>query len=369
MMKKIFTLFCSLVVGACSYGDYDYTKTAPVIVSPMSSSNVADVSASFRDTFCTLLATQSETTTVCADYFYDFGSLDVDGYKTLQLEPIRTPLHILIIPGIFGECITNEVAPFEYASRFLSDRYPNVRISLASNVNGRASSQFNSEQIRKKIQSLSVSPDERLILISYSKGTTDTLHYLADHYGVGSMKISAVVSLAGVVIGTPIADKAGQIGEKIGANLSIEDCPTQDASGIRSLTVKSQFKWLSDNPQIFDHKIPMFSLAAASDADDISAIFRLSHQYIQKVAGINDGQVPASHQIIPGSYLLGHIRADHWAGILPFSRKKSEDLSLTNKMVKALADENEFPREVLLESIVRAVDQKLRYLNDCNVKC
>jgi hypothetical protein len=346
--------------GACSSGDYEFTKVAPVIVSPLSTSNVEDVSGVFRDTFCTLLTAQSDDTHECSDYFYDFGAPEAITFERRDLKPLATPMHILIIPGIFGECITNEVSPFEYASRYVSDRYPNIRISLANEVNGRASSQFNSNQIRKEIQSLDVRPDERLVLISYSKGAADTLHYLANHYGTETKKISAIVSLAGVVIGTPIADRAGETVARIGGNLPLEECPTQDASGIESLTLKSQFKWLSDNPQIFDHQISFFSLVTASDTDRTSAIFRPFHAYIQEAAGINDGQVPASHQIIPGSRLLGHIRSDHWAAILPFSRKDALDLGGTNRLVKLLATKNEFPREVLLESILRTVDQELR---------
>jgi len=55
-------------------------------------------------------------------------------------------------------------------------------------------------------------------------------------------------------------------------------------------------------------------------------------------------------QLIPGCTLLGYVKADHWALAIPFSQ---------DKFAPALIDKNEFPREVLLEAVIRFVEERL----------
>jgi hypothetical protein len=55
---------------------------------------------------------------------------------------------------------------------------------------------------------------------------------------------------------------------------------------------------------------------------------------------------------MPGATLLGYVRGDHWAIALPFSRTSSA-------LEAMLIERNAFPREVLLEAIVRRVEESL----------
>jgi hypothetical protein len=55
-------------------------------------------------------------------------------------------------------------------------------------------------------------------------------------------------------------------------------------------------------------------------------------------------------QLIPKCTLLGYVNGDHWAVAIPFSQ---------DKFAPALIDKNEFPREVLLEAVIRFVEEKL----------
>ena len=56
--------------------------------------------------------------------------------------------------------------------------------------------------------------------------------------------------------------------------------------------------------------------------------------------------------IVPGSKLLGFVLADHWAVSLPLAREvpKPEFLGL---------DRNEFPRDALVEAVVRSIEEDL----------
>ena len=56
--------------------------------------------------------------------------------------------------------------------------------------------------------------------------------------------------------------------------------------------------------------------------------------------------------LIPGSTLLGYVNADHWAIAMPISREMP-------LVAETLIDRNAFPREVLLEAIVRFIEESM----------
>ena len=86
--------------------------------------------------------------------------------------------------------------------------------------------------------------------------------------------------------------------------------------------------------------------------DDISGILQPFYDQLAMIDPRNDSQVIFYDAIIPGSTLLGFVKADHWAVAMPFSRDAPQ-------LSHAVIDKNEFPREVLLEAIIRFVEEKL----------
>ena len=79
-------------------------------------------------------------------------------------------------------------------------------------------------------------------------------------------------------------------------------------------------------------------------------MLQVNYDRLAEIDTRNDSQLIFYDQIIPGSTLLGYVRADHWAVAMPFSQ---------DRVAPVLIDRNEFPREVLLESILRFVEEKL----------
>jgi hypothetical protein len=66
----------------------------------------------------------------------------------------------------------------------------------------------------------------------------------------------------------------------------------------------------------------------------------------------NDSQLVFYDQVIPGSTVLGFFNADHWAMSVPIARQ--------HEVSKAIfADENDFPREIALEAILRFIEEDL----------
>jgi hypothetical protein len=66
----------------------------------------------------------------------------------------------------------------------------------------------------------------------------------------------------------------------------------------------------------------------------------------------NDSQLVFYDQIIPGSTVLAFANADHWAMAAPVARHHDVPSLL-------YATDNDFPREVMLEAILRTVDADL----------
>jgi hypothetical protein len=80
--------------------------------------------------------------------------------------------------------------------------YPSSTVA----VRGRASTEYNAKIIRDHIvREVTATPGKRFLLITYSKGTADSLVALSD-YPELHKHVAALISFAGVVNGTPLAD-------------------------------------------------------------------------------------------------------------------------------------------------------------------
>jgi hypothetical protein len=72
----------------------------------------------------------------------------------------------------------------------------------------------------------------------------------------------------------------------------------------------------------------------------------------------NDGQLIFYDQFIPASALLAFINADHWAMSTPVAQQ----IPIARR---TFANKNDYPQEVLLEAILRYVEEDLaRTLNE-----
>lgn len=334
------------------------------VLQPISKSNIVDDRSRFRELFCKVNKTHSETLAN-----YRFSNL-CDGLLHLLVdEPplensseivlenrLKNRLKVVVIPGMLNECVVDDFSPFSNAIKHLRKEF-DIDISVLSEVRGRASSKHNSSIIFKHINNIVKGDRERVIIVGYSKGVTDLLFYLSDfNYKTSHSKIDAVVSVAGVVNGTPIADDIGTLLKSVMDNLPYDSCPIQDESGVEDLTREKQLLRLGTRS--LPSHIQYYSLAAYSEINNISSILKPFHRKLSVVDPRNDGQVIYFDSIIPNSRLLGFANCDHWAVALPIPDNKSS-LSFIHRMIANQADRNEYPREVLLESIIRFVDSNL----------
>ena len=188
-----------------------------------------------------------------------------------------------------------------------------------------------------------------MVLVGYSKGVPDTLLALVDYSEIRD-RVVAVVSVAGAVGGSPIADSFEGLLLDLVNNIPVPECPPGDGGAIESLRQSTRQEWLSR------HKLPdsirYFSIAGFAEGEEISTILRGYYDKLVFVDPRNDGQLVFWSTVLPGSTLLGYVRADHWAIAMPFS----QDLP---SLSTTLIDHNDFPREILLEAIIRFVEESL----------
>ena len=109
--------------------------------------------------------------------------------------------------------------------------------------------------------------------------------------------------------------------------------------------------WLADNT--LPEHIRYYSVIAFPDRENISNGLQRFHRKLGELKdGRNDSQVVFYDQVIPGSTILGFFNADHWAMSVPIARQ--------HEITQAVfADQNDFPREIALEAILRYIEEDL----------
>ena len=90
----------------------------------------------------------------------------------------------------------------------------------------------------------------------------------------------------------------------------------------------------------------MFSLVAVPQPCRVSPILALLHEELAEIDPRNDGAVLQRDALVPGSYLLAYVNADHLSLVLPL-RQQMPGWRLLYR--------DEVPRAALIEAAVRVV--------------
>jgi hypothetical protein len=316
---------------------------------PASSAQAIDQRGRFREIFCAVHQNNRQRfdlDSACDDLLIRLSGEPPPTGKAVFLGQPRLPLQVLLVPGIFNDCI--RIEPLRHGLKHLQALgYGVAKIA----VSGRSSSIYNARLIKNHLMTPEAGTPVKRILIGYSKGTTDILETLI-RYPEIRPRISAVVALTGTVNGSPLADGLDRDPlTKMAVGLATILCAKGDGGAIQSLRRSERLTWLTRH-QLPD-SIAYFSVGAFTQRTNMSSILRPSYDKLAFLDPRNDGQVLFSDMIIPGSTLLGYANADHWAVAIPFGR----DMPTFAKMVGI--DHNHYPRPILLEAIVRFVEETL----------
>jgi hypothetical protein len=326
------------------------TDTAPLVLLPATQAGVADDRARFREIFCAVMEDHGQELPdyrPCEEALVRVGDEPQPGGATVDLGPTQGNYLIATVPGLGWDCFEewleggnpnlNHVAQFGYES-------------VTLDVDGLSSSGNNARQIRDGLSALPENESGRpIILVGYSKGVPDILRAIVDYPEI-SARVVAVVSIAGAVGGSPLANPAKQSQANILINVPGATCDKGDGGAIESLRPEVRKNWLANN--VLPDHIKYYSVITYPEPDRMSSGLKSNYKKLAKIDSRNDGSVIFYDQIIPGSTITAFANADHFAIVIPIGRSH-EFIGST------IIDKNDFPREAFFEALLRYVEEDL----------
>jgi pimeloyl-ACP methyl ester carboxylesterase len=340
-----------LLAGCSSKPLIPWTDDAPPqALVPVADAGIDDKRGRFREVFCEVLESRGEDWPdyrPCDEALMRVGQEPPGTGQPVNLGQSEKELLMLVVPGVGWECIEDWLDIDESIRKLLTSY--GYAADLVS-VDGLSSSANNARQIRDFIQDLPPElADHDIVLIGYSKGAPDILEAMVN-YPELHPKIAAVISAAGAVGGSPLANTADQKDLNIMQHFPGSDCSAGDGGALDSLRPSTRRAWLAENP--LPREIPYYSLVTYPHPDRMSSALGSSYRKLSKVDARNDSQVIYYDQMIPNSTLVGFINADHWAVAVPVARKHTF-------LGKTFVDKNDYPREALFEALMRFIEEDI----------
>jgi pimeloyl-ACP methyl ester carboxylesterase len=213
---------------------------------------------------------------------------------------------VLVIGGAFSDCREPSSIAFQDAIPGLTAQGVRIR---SLQVSGRSGPQYNARLIAAALGPGQVRPDERVVLVGYSKGAVDALQFLLDFPELRS-PVVAVISVAGAIRGSPLADDGEWWYRTFFDEAFAGTCDPGDGQVVQSLRPQVREAWLDSHP--LPPGIRYYSLVGIPTADQLSRALAVSWRRLADYDRRNDGQVLARDAVLPGSTVLGYVNADHW---------------------------------------------------------
>jgi len=342
----------AVVLSACSTAPLlPYTEVGPpLVLVPASQAGVQDQRGRFREIFCAVLEageTRLHDYRPCEEALTRVGNEPNGSGKSVELGQSKRGLVAVVVPGVGWECFADWLEPKGTVPAHVRQfGYDLVYL----NVDGLSSSTNNARQIRDALMQMDQHGQQpRLVLIGYSKGASDILEAVVSYPEIRN-RIAAVISAGGAVGGSPLANHATQSDLDLMRHWPGSKCTEGDSGAAESLRPATRQAWLATHS--LPNDFPYYSLVTFPEPDRISSLLKGSYKKLSQVDARNDSQLLFYDQIIPGSILLGFANADHWALGVPIARSHST-------LGATFVDKNDFPREALVEAMLRFVEEDL----------
>jgi hypothetical protein len=345
-----FAVAACLTLAACSAPLVPYsTDTPPLVLAPAVQAGVIDERARFREIYCAVLEARRGLPDYrhCEEALTRVGEEPAGTGQPVDLAPSRRRLVAAVVLGLGFDCIEEWLEPTGSVAEHLR-RYGYDQVLLK--VDALSSTANNARQIRDALLAMPVeSGPARLVLIGYSKGAPDILDALVRYPEIRN-RVAAVVSAAGAVGGSPLANDAEEYHAEMLRRFPGAICKPGDGTAVASLRPAARRAWLAANPLPTD--LRYYSLATFPQPQRISAVLKSSYRKLARVDTRNDGQLIFYDQVIPGSRLLAYVNADHWALAVPIARSHAT-------IGAVFVTQNSYPREALMEALLRLIEEDL----------
>lgn len=349
----------AVVLAACSSAPLlAYQPQDPPAVSlPLAAAGVTDARPAFGALFLRELRRRTPDAT-SDDWLH--GPAGVHAEPALErierrFTARRAGTAVLVVPGLFGDCVDDQSVPFGDGVRRAREdeaeaayaQYADLGLHSVrlANLPGRGSPQRNGERLAEAVRALARQAGvQRIVLLAYSKGTTDALHAVTELARDGAGVPLALVSVAGVVMGTPLADRYEALYGAVAGRISPFDCSPSEGGEVAGITRRERLRWMAVNP--LPAGLARFSVVAHATPQETAPLLQATQRLLAQVDPRNDGQMIAADAVLPGGSLLAEARADHWDVALPRNRHP-------NPIVRATASGRDYPREALFRAMMR----------------
>lgn len=349
---RILIILVALSLTACSSKPLIpwSSDSPPQVLVPIAEAGIDDQRGRFREVFCAVLDSKGEEWPdyrPCEEALTRVGTEPPGTGQPVSLGKSQKKVLMLIVPGVGWECIENWL-DIDQSLQDLLNSYGFEAELL--DVDGLSSSANNARQIKEFIDATPPELQEHeIVLIGYSKGSPDILEAVVN-YPELSERVAAVISVAGAVGGSPLANTAEQKDLNIMTHFPDSTCSEGDGGALDSLRPSTRRAWLANNT--LPPEIAYYSLVTYPKPEQMSSVLKGSYEKLSKVDARNDSQVIYHDQMIPNSTLVGFVNADHWAIAVPVARSHTY-------LGRTFVDKNSFPREALFEALLRFVEEDL----------
>jgi hypothetical protein len=326
------------------------TETPPLVLVPATQAGIVDKRARFREIYSAVLEAHGRALPdyrSCEEALSRVGTEPTGTGRAVDLGPSKRHLVAAIVPGIGYECFEKWLEPPGTAAKHVRTQgFDQVVIK----VDGLSSCANNARQIRDALMAMPAdNGPPRIVLIGYSKGAPDILEAIVTYPEIRS-RVAAVVSAAGAIGGSPLANNAEQYQADLLRHFPGATCTSGDGGGVASLRPSVRRAWLAENP--LPAELRYYSVVTFPKPERISQVLQSSYGKLASIDGRNDSQVIFYDEVIPGSTLMGYLNADHWAVAVPIARSHETIGGL-------FVTQNAYPREALLEAMLRFVEEDL----------
>jgi hypothetical protein len=338
----------AMFVGACaSTPPSPYGETAPP---PALGQDILDQRGRFREIYCTIFEQHGPELPdfrPCEEALTRIGKEPPGTGRPVEIGQSNRRLVAAVVPGVGWGCFATwldmQGTVRDHVRQFGYDL-------IMIEVDALSSSTNNARQIRDAIMAIELEGTEpSLVMIGYSKGAPDILEAIVNHPEIRE-RIAAVISVAGAIGGSPVADQVTQKKLELLEQWPGAECSEGDGGALESMRPATRRAWLAENPLPPD--LPFYSLATCPEPEKVSPILKSFYKKLRRVDPRNDGMMVFDDQLVPGSTFIGCVNADHWAVAVPVARTHPNFAAL-------FVDENDYPREALLEAVLRFVEEDL----------